>query len=99
MDVECTSIEDVRRHIDQIDREVVALLGRRGKFVTQAAAFKKTTEDVRAPARVEQVIHKVRALADETGASPAVVEKVYRAMIAAFIEEELQAHAHLHAGR
>ena len=98
MDVECTSIEDVRRHIDQIDREVVALLGKRGKFVTQAAAFKKTTDDVRAPARVEQVIHKVRALADETGASPEVVEKVYRAMIAAFIEEELRTHADL-AGR
>ena len=39
MDVKCTSIEDVRRHIDQIDREVVTLLGKRGKFVTQAAAF------------------------------------------------------------
>ena len=95
MDVECTSIEDVRRHIDQIDRELVALLGKRGKFVTQAAAFKKTTDDVRAPARVEQVIQKVRALADATGASPEVVEKVYRAMIAAFIEEELRTHAAL----
>lgn len=95
MDVICTSIEDVRQRIDEIDRQVVALLATRGTFVNQAAAFKKTTTDVRAPARVEQVIDKVRTLAHEAGASPEVVEKVYRAMIAAFIEQELQTHAAL----
>ncbi|WP_426141077.1 chorismate mutase [Pseudomonas sp. DWP3-1-2] len=93
MEVHCTSIEEVRQHIDRIDRDVVALLARRGNLVTQAAAFKKTAEDVRAPARVEQVISKVRAIADDAGASPDVVERVYRAMIAAFIDEELKAHS------
>ncbi|MEN5201080.1 chorismate mutase [Pseudomonas wadenswilerensis] len=95
MDVRCTSIEEVREHIDRIDRELVALLARRGNLVNQAAAFKKTRDDVRAPARVEQVITKVRALATESGAPGDVVERVYRAMIAAFIEEELKAHAAL----
>ena len=95
MEVTCTSIEDVRQHIDQIDRDVVALLAKRGRLVNQAAAFKNTTDDVRAPNRVEQVIAKVRAMASETGASPEVVEQVYRAMIAAFINEELKAHAAL----
>jgi len=95
MEVTCTSIEDVRQHIDHIDRDLVALLARRGRLVTQAAAFKKTTDDVRAPSRVEQVIAKVRAIAVHTGASPEVVEQVYRAMIAAFINEELKAHAAL----
>lgn len=95
MDVRCTSIEQVRHHIDLIDREVVALLARRGNLVTQAAAFKKTTHDVRAPARVEQVISKVRGIADEVGASPEVVEQVYRAMIAAFIDQELKTHSAL----
>ncbi|QXI30777.1 chorismate mutase [Pseudomonas vanderleydeniana] len=97
MDVRCTSIEEVRQHIDHIDRDVVALLARRGNLVAQAATFKKTTDDVRAPARVEQVIAKVRAMAGEVGASPEVVEQVYRAMIAAFIEQELHAHAALSA--
>ncbi|WP_273820473.1 MULTISPECIES: chorismate mutase [Pseudomonas] len=95
MDVRCTSIEEVRQHIDRIDREVVTLLARRGGLVAQAATFKKTTDDVRAPARVEQVIAKVRGIAGEVGASPEVVEQVYRAMIAAFIEQELQTHAAL----
>lgn len=95
MEVMHTTIEDVRMHIDTIDRDVVALLAKRGKLVNQAAAFKKTTDDVGAPNRVEQVIAKVRAMANETGASPEVVEQVYRAMIAAFINEELKVHAAL----
>ena len=95
MDVPCISLEQVRQHIDAIDRDLVALLARRGALVAQAATFKKTTDDVRAPARVEQVIAKVRGIADETGASGDVVEKVYRAMIDAFIAEELKAHAAL----
>ncbi|MEX5570686.1 chorismate mutase [Pseudomonas syringae] len=95
MEVMYTTIEEVRTHIDTIDRDLVALLAKRGKLVNQAAAFKKTTDDVRAPNRVEQVIGKVRAMANETGASPEVVEQVYRAMIAAFINEELKAHTAL----
>ena len=63
--------------------------------MAQAAGFKKTTDDVRAPARVEQVIAKVRAMAQETGASPVVVEQVYRAMISAFIADELATYAQL----
>jgi len=51
-------------------------------------------DDVRAPARVEQVIKKVREMAEETGASAEVVEQVYRA-IPAFITEELATHAKL----
>jgi hypothetical protein len=38
------------------------------------------------------VIGKVRTLADELGANPDVTESVYRAMIAAFIEQELAEH-------
>ena len=94
----CTSIEEVRHHIDRIDRDLVALLAHRGNLVNQAAAFKKTTAEVKAPSRVEDVIAKVRVVAEECGASAEVVERVYRAMIAAFIEEELSAHAALKNG-
>lgn len=97
MDVQCSSLEDVRQRIDEIDRAMVELIARRGGFVAQAARFKKDSADVRAPARVEQVIAKVRALASERGASTEVVEQVYRAMIAAFIDEELRTHAALGA--
>jgi len=95
MPIPCDSLDQVRIQIDRLDGEIVALLAERGDYVRQAARFKKTTDDVAAPARVEQVIGKVRALADQNGADPNVVERVYRAMIAAFIEAEQKEHARL----
>lgn len=89
---QCESIEQVRAQIDRIDRQLVALLAERGGYVVQAARFKRNDEEVRAPQRVEQVIAKVSGLARELGANPAVTERVYRAMIAAFIEAELAEH-------
>jgi isochorismate pyruvate lyase len=79
--------------IDRLDRQIVALLAERGGYVRQAATFKQATADVQAPQRVEQVIGKVTALARELGANPTVTERVYCAMIAAFIEAELAEHA------
>lgn len=92
MSIECTSLEEVRSNIDRIDRALVALMAERGRFVAQAARFKKNDAEVSAPARVEQVIVKVRALAQEMGLAPFVAEQAYRAMIAAFIEFERAEH-------
>ena len=91
----CTSIDQVRSNIDRIDQQIVALLAERGAYVKQAAAFKTSTADVRAPQRVEQVIGKVVALAHSLGADPTVTEQVYRAMISGFIDSELAEHAAL----
>ena len=93
--VTCSSLEEVRSNIDAIDQKIVSLIAQRGGFVMQAARFKKTPEDVKAPQRVEQVISKVRALAVESTANPDVIEAVYRAMIAAFINAELAEHSSL----
>ena len=95
MSISCDSLDQVRAQIDRLDRQIVALLAERGEYVRLAARFKKTSADVAAPARVQQVIAKVRTLASEAGAEPAVVERVYRAMIAAFIETEQAEHARL----
>ncbi|VVB96162.1 Chorismate mutase type II [uncultured archaeon] len=89
---ECKSIDEVRENIDSIDREIVRLLSERRRYVKQAAGFKKTREDVRAPKRVEEVIAKVRTLASEREIDPDIVEKVYRTMIACFIECEMKEH-------
>lgn len=93
----CESLEEVRTQIDRLDRQIVALVAERGGYVKQAAKFKKTTDDVKAPQRVEQVIAKVKSLSEELGANPAVTAQVYRAMIAAFIEAETAEHARLAA--
>ena len=95
MDANCDSLEEVRDNIDRLDRQIVSLLAERGAYVSQAARFKKDRDAVKAPQRVEQVIAKVRALSEQVGANPRVTEQVYRAMIAAFIEQELAEQAHL----
>lgn len=94
----CRDIEDVRAQIDRIDRAMVALIAERGSYVREAARFKRDAEAVRAPARVEQVIRRVTAQAHEAGADADVVERVYRAMIAAFIDAEMGEHARLGNG-
>jgi isochorismate pyruvate lyase len=86
------SLDQIRAGIDGVDRELVRLLGERERLVRQAGQLKSDTAAVRAPDRVEQVIARVRTVAAELGASPAVVERTYRAMIAAFIDLELGVH-------
>ncbi len=85
-----TTLSDIRSAIDDIDTRIVALIAERQRWVEAAGALKTSTDAVRAPARVEQVIAGVRAKAEATGASPEVVEAAYRALIAAFIEHELR---------
>ncbi|MBI4686235.1 MAG: chorismate mutase [Nitrospirae bacterium] len=96
--VNCNSLEEVRANIDRLDRQIVALLAERGGYVKQAARFKQTTDDVRAPQRVKQVIANVAALSKEFGADPVVAEQVYRSMISAFIDLELSEHSALNSG-
>ncbi|KRA26300.1 MULTISPECIES: chorismate mutase [unclassified Pseudomonas] len=95
MAVHCTTLEEVRNKIDVLDQQIVALMAERGHYVSQAARFKKNTDGVKAPQRVEQVIAKVRGLSQVVGANPEVTEQVYRAMITAFIRQEMAEYAAL----
>ncbi|MDL5503962.1 MAG: chorismate mutase, partial [Candidatus Methanoperedens sp.] len=81
-----------RGNINRIDREIVELISQRSRYVAQAAKFKKTTQDVKAPSRVEEVISKVRDIAVEHDLDPDIVEKIYRTMISCFIDYEMKVH-------
>jgi isochorismate pyruvate lyase len=89
---ECKSLEEVRANIDRLDRQIVRLLAERGGYVKQAVRFKKTAEEVKAPERAGQVIANATKLARELGADISVTEAVYRAMVSAFINSELNEH-------
>ena len=78
----CATLGDVRANIDRLDREIVKLLAERGTYVKDAARFKKDSYQVSAPQRQEEVFAKVRALAQEFGAYPEVVDAAYRALVA-----------------
>lgn len=87
---QCKSLDEVRTEIDALDRNIVALIAARAEYVKQAATFKKNTDDVKAPQRVEQVIAKVKQHAVDAGVDQNVLEATYRAMINAFIAEETE---------
>jgi len=87
--MECNSLEEVRSNIDEIDNQIIRLIANRGLFVKQASKFKKDNNDVNAPQRVESIIQKVRELSTKYGADPDMVEKIYRNMIAGFINMEM----------
>lgn len=87
--MKCVSIEQVRENIDRIDSEIIRLIAERGEYVAQAASFKKTGNAVRDNSRVEAVIKNARSKAEQYGASPDLIEAVYREMIGRFIDSEM----------
>ncbi len=84
-------LAEVRRRLDALDHDLVGLLADRAELVRQASAFKRTEQEARAPDRVEQVVARARRRAAERGTDPDLVEHVYRAMIAWFIDAEIRA--------
>lgn len=77
----CASLDEVRSNIDRIDRAIVPLLAERAAYVAEAAKFKSSQSTVVDVSRVERIIARVRAMAEENGADPALIERLYRGMI------------------
>ena len=88
--MKCENLEQVRENIDRIDNEIIKLIAERGTYVVQASAFKKDEEGVKDTGRVEKVISKVRAKAEEYGANPDMVEALYREMISRVVSMEMK---------
>ena len=86
------SLADVRRHIDDLDTQLVTLLAHHQKLVEAAATFKNDEHAVRAPDRVERVVTAVRAKSTAAGLDATVAETIWRAMITAFTALELARH-------
>jgi isochorismate pyruvate lyase len=84
----CQTLAEVRDNIDRLDRQIIAAMAERGKYVAEAGRFKKDPSAVSAPARVEAIVARVREMASQDGLAPDVAEKSYRVMIAAFEDYE-----------
>jgi len=84
----CQTLGEVRTNIDRIDRDILRLLAERGSYVHEAGRFKANPAAVDDKQRVEAIIARLRGLAGAMHVAPDVVEATYRAMIAAFTEEE-----------
>jgi isochorismate pyruvate lyase len=88
----CNSLDEIRKGIDGLDEQIVALLAKRAMYVKDAARFKANSFQVSAPARQAQVFAKARILATKHNLGFSgledVVEATYRTMVAEFIAAE-----------
>jgi isochorismate pyruvate lyase len=87
---ECEDLPDVRAAIDALDREIVALIGRRAGYVRAAARFKTTDRSVRAPERQRAMLEDRRRWAAEEGLDPEVVSGIFQNPIGYFVTREME---------
>ena len=79
---DCRTMEELRAGIDEIDRRIVALLAERVRFIDRAAEIKAAADiPARVPARVEEVVLKVKRAAESSGMDADLAEKIWREMI------------------
>jgi isochorismate pyruvate lyase len=79
---DCADMDDIRQAIDQIDRDLIALLVRRAGYIDRAAEIKEIAQlPARIPDRVEQVVGNVRQAAHKGGLDPDLAEILWRRLI------------------
>lgn len=94
----CTSLEELRAHLDALDRRIIAALAQRAAYAREAARF--TSIDTIGPggrARAEAAVVRARALARQAGADAELVEAVYRVLAEADNRPEQVMHDVLQA--
>ncbi|MDO9364264.1 MAG: chorismate mutase [Sphingopyxis sp.] len=77
----CETMIDVRAGVDQVDRELVALLVRRFAYMDAAARIKADRNTVRDEARKAQVIDNVAREAEAAGLEPARLRAVWDELV------------------
>ena len=82
---------ELRVAIDTLDARLVALLAVRQAYIERAAQLKTGRDQVRDPARIEEVVSKVIAEGRKAGLSAQIAEPVWRALIEASIKHEFVA--------
>lgn len=86
----CASMPELREAIDALDARLVALLAVRQTYIERAAQLKTGRDQVRDPARIEDVVNKVIAEGRRAGLSPDIAEQVWRTLIEASIAHEFE---------
>jgi isochorismate pyruvate lyase len=86
---DCRTMTEVRAGVDDVDRQVVALLARRFGYMDAAARIKPNREAVRDEWRKADVKAKVDAAAAEAGVDRALLSRLYEDLIETSIAHEL----------
>ncbi len=82
MTPETVTLEDLRRRVTDIDRQLIALVAERKAVSEEVARVKRATgRPTRDYEREREVILGVRAMAEQRGVSPALAEQLLRLLI------------------
>jgi isochorismate pyruvate lyase len=87
---DCTTMTQVRAGVDDVDRQVVALIRRRFGFMDAAARIKPERGAVRDEWRKADVKAKVDAAATEAGIDRELMARLYEDLIETSIAHELR---------
>lgn len=93
----CENLDDIRVGIDDLDREIIAALGRRLAYVKAAAQFKPTEDSIAAPERVGAMIPARREWAAAAGLDADFVGPLFAQIIHWFIGQQIHHWRRLHA--
>ena len=86
---DCHSLAQLRALIDRIDRDLVRLLALRQSCIDRAVVLKQYEGlPARIPARVEEVVERVREAAEQEGFDADLGEALWRRLIEWSIERE-----------
>jgi isochorismate pyruvate lyase len=86
---QCQTMIDVRIGVDQVDRELVALLVRRFGYMDAAARIKSDRSAVRDEPRKAQVLDNVAREAEAAGLDPDRIRAVWDMLVEQSIAYEL----------
>ncbi|KAA8895614.1 chorismate mutase [Sphaerosporella brunnea] len=87
---DATTMVHVRTAIDDLDRQIVSLLGKRMRYIEAAARIKPSRSVVRDQWRVDDVISKCKATAEKVDFPPELVERVYAVLVEGSIQHEFK---------
>jgi isochorismate pyruvate lyase len=86
---DCPTMVELRAAIDELDGSIVQLLAKRATYIDRAAELKSVNGlPANIPARVEEVVAKVKANATREGFDPELAEQIWRQLIAWSIARE-----------
>ncbi len=90
MEIEkCTTLEEAREKIDEVDEEIIKLIAKRNDYIKQIAHFKTSVDEVKEEERINDVISRARQQAIDLGLSPNLINDLYVRMIDAMVESEI----------
>ena len=87
--LECNSLDELRKEIDRIDKEIIELLGDRYNYVKEVVKYRTPGKrEIADQERFNHVIKERGQWASNHGLDPEVIELVYRQLLNYFVREQ-----------